>query len=121
MWWRLLPGLLVAGLLALGSWTQVLAHQYGYHALLGTPWWQRQVFRHPLAVYAPWQALVWTWRWGTPAWRVGFLAGTVGLGLLLVGAGWRGRWRRRTQPPPMTGHGTTIWATRRDVKKAGLL
>ena len=102
-------------------WTQTLARLYGYHPVLGEALWVVRPWRglvYPL--YAPWQALVWHWQWGekTVTW---LLIGGVSLAVLLtVGVWWC--WRERGgQPPPLEGHGTTRWARRRDVKKAGLL
>jgi|RhiMetdeSRZDD1v2_1073273.scaffolds.fasta_scaffold35554_5 hypothetical protein len=118
---RALLGGVILGTVALQGWTQYVAQSYGYHALLGTPWWSVEAFyrRHPL--YPPWKGVLWTWQWGGTSWRLGLVGGAVLLlGLVVLGS-WVGRRQRRTQPPPMTGHGTTQWATRRDVKKAGLV
>jgi hypothetical protein len=111
-------------LLLLGGlqvWTQWLAWQYRYHALLGASWGQVHAFYHWHKLYAPWKAVVWTWQWGSGAWRDGIVFG----GLLLVGSILIGLWlkrrRRRLQPPAMEGHGHTVWATKRDLRKAGLL
>lgn len=110
-------------LLACQGWTQYLAYHYAYHALLGTPWGHIQAFYVRHSLYLPWQGFVWTWQWGSTAARVVPLVMAL-LALLL--SLWSLRINAKTtrmlaKPPPMTGHGTTQWATRRDIKKAGLL
>ena len=111
-------------LLALGGlvyWTQTLARTYGYHPALGPPLWEVTPWRglvYPL--YAPWQALVWHWQWGEAS-TTWLLVGGVGLGLGLAVTVWWCWGGTGSQPPPMEGHGTTKWATRQHVKKAGLL
>lgn len=107
--------------IVLQTWTQWLAYHYGYHALLGTPWWQAQAFYVRHSLYPPWRGVLWTWQWGTSGAQWGLVAGALGLALTGVLLAWKSNQRGRTQPPPMTGHGTTQWATRRDIKKAGLL
>jgi hypothetical protein len=114
-------GGILLGVLVLQGWTQYLAHHYGYHALLGAPWWQGQGFWRRYALYPPWEGLRWSWQWGTLHGQRALLLGLL-VGVTLVGVWvWMTVRRRRRQPPPMTGHGTTQWATLRDVKKAGLL
>jgi type IV secretory pathway TraG/TraD family ATPase VirD4 len=118
---RVVCSLLLLGLLSLQGWTQYLAVTYGYAAVLGVPWWQGRVFARPQALYPPWRGMVWWWQWGSPSshlWVV--LAGTTLLLLVVAGCWWSGT-HRRTNPPPMEGHGTGQWATRRDIRKAGLL
>ena len=117
---RILAGCLLLAVCGLQGWTQHRAYQLGYHPALGAPLWQVQAFRQRHALYPPWGALVWAWRWGGTAMRVQLAGGVLGSGVLL-GAVLVGTTRRtRTQPPPMQGHGTTTWATRRDVRQAGL-
>jgi hypothetical protein len=120
---RALVVVLGLSVLGLQVWTQGLARYYGYHALLGSAWWQHQLFYRPVKVYAPWKALVWTWQWGTP--RTVFLMALGGVLVVVVGllVCWRpqGQGKQAGSPPPMTGHGSGQWATRRDIRKAGLL
>jgi len=118
---RIGGSLLLLGLLSLQGWTQYLAVTYGYSPLLGRPLWQGQFFARPQALYAPWQGLGWWWQWGARSshrWAV--LASSALLLLVVVGCWW-GVTHRRTNPPEMEGHGTGRWATRRDLRKAGLL
>lgn len=114
-------GSLLLAWIALQTWTQWLAYHYGYHALLGMPWGHVQAFYVRHSVYAPWKGLVWTVLWGTTGSKLVVLGGIVGLGMVVLLAWWIGQGQTRTQPPPMTGHGTTQWAKRRDIRKAGLL
>ena len=112
--------LVLTVLVGLVYWTQTLARMYGYHPALGEALWIVRPWRglvYPL--YAPWQALVWQWQWGeaTITWLT---LGSVSIGLAL--AGWW--WLRREpggEPPPLEGHGTGKWASKKDVRKAGLL
>jgi type IV secretory pathway TraG/TraD family ATPase VirD4 len=118
---RVVGSLLLLGLLSLQGWTQVMAMAYGYSPLLGRPLWRGQFFARPQALYAPWQGLGWWWQWGSHAsHRWTLLVGTAVLLLVLAG-GWWHMTQRRTNPPAMEGHGTGRWATRRDIRKAGLL
>ena len=121
--------LLLTMLGGLVCWTQTLARTYGYHPALGEALWEVKPWRglvYPF--YGPWKALVWQWQWGETS-GTWLLAGSAGLALLLAGLvwwGWQGLpWTpiqgRESQPPPLEGHGTGKWATKRDVKKAGLL
>jgi hypothetical protein len=120
-----------AGVILLGSvvvglqvFTQVLAYKAHYARALGPALGHADAFYRTHALYWPWQGLHWTWQWGAQAPDTIRLAAMmalvplgigIGLGMLIQGT------RRRTSPPPMTGHGTTQWATREDVKEAGLL
>jgi len=103
--------------------TQVLAFQAHYTAVLGTPRATVQVFAHSHALYWPWQGCAWVWRWGAHAPDAVRLAGLAAVGPLLLGCWWAaqtGRQGQRHAPPRMTGHGTTQWATGRDIRQAGL-
>lgn len=121
---RVLRLSLLVLLMALGGlvyWTQTLARTYGYHPALGPPLWELRPWHglvYPL--YAPWQALVWQWQWGEP-WLTWVVFGSLGLGLGLALAGWWWHVTRPGQPPPLEGHGTTRWASMKNVKRAGLL
>lgn len=105
-------------LVSLQVWTQVRAYHYGYHPLLGVPLWTEILGGRTHALYAPWQVFVWQWWWGSRVLLCGVGVGTL---LGLTGLLWlRHRRPGRGQPPAMEGHGTTTWATRRDIRKAGL-
>ena len=113
---RIIAGCVVLPLCAGQYWTQTVAYAYGYHAALGVPLWTFKAFYQQHSLYAPWQALVWQWQWGS---RVPVLAAASVLVVVVVGV--IGLRRRGGEAPPeMTGHGTTRWATKRNVKKAGL-
>ena len=112
--------LLLTVFVGLVYWTQTLARMYGYHPALGEALWVVRPWRgivYPL--YAPWQALVWQWQWGE-AITTSLIIGSVSTGLALAGWWWCHR-DSGGEPPPLEGHGTTKWAAKRDVKKAGLL
>jgi hypothetical protein len=118
----IMSGSLVAGL---QTFTEVLAYKAHYaRAALGPALWQVDAFYTAHALYWPWQGIRWAFRWGGMAPDTVRLAALlalvpvvmgIGLGMLLQGTG------RRTDPPALTGHGTTQWAKTRDVKEAGLL
>jgi type IV secretion system protein VirD4 len=106
--------------------TQVLAWQARYAPALGPPLLRLGPFpggplvlRQAHALYLPSAGWVWAWRWGrqhpTP-FRSAALA-AVGTMAVLV---WPLRRTAAPGPPPRTGHGTARWATRQDVKAAGL-
>jgi type IV secretory pathway TraG/TraD family ATPase VirD4 len=118
---RVVSSLLLLGLLSLQGWTQYLGVTYGYAAVLGVPWWQGRVFARHHALYLPWKGLVWWWQWGSRASHRWAVRVSVALLLLVVVGCWWSVTHRRTNPPPMEGHGTGQWATRRDIRKAGLL
>ena len=118
---RIIAGCLVLAVGGLWTWTQWEAYHYAYAPLLGTPWGHVRAFYQQHSLYAPWAGLVWRWRWGSPSLRLGIIGGGLALLCVSIALGWLA-WRlRQTQPPPMTGHGTTQWARRQDVRKAGLL
>ena len=102
-------------------WTQVAAYHYGYHPLLGAPLWSVRAFYRVHSLYAPWKVLVWRWQWGSPWLRLTLIGGMLVMLALAYGLRWLTGRLKATQPPEMTGHGTTAWATRRDVRKSGLL
>lgn len=118
---RVILGCLFLAVCGLIAWTQYLAYHYGYHSTLGPSLWTAQHFYHRYSVYWPWQAVVWQWRWGGLWWQVGMIGGAVGTVAICLGSGWLVRQQRHGQPPEMTGHGSTQWATTGDVRKAGLL
>lgn len=108
--------LLGCGVLACVLFTQALAYQAGYHRTLGAPLLRVPVRGQMHGLYAPWQGMQWAWQWGSSAPRVMQQAGMLAL-LPVTFAGLVWRWQRRGTggPPPMEGHGTTHWATRRDL------
>jgi type IV secretion system protein VirD4 len=119
---RLIAGCLLLAVCGLQGWTQYRAYHYRYHPTLGTPLWQVHAFSQRHALYAPWAVLGWAWQWDGTHRRLQIAGGGVASGTLLVlvalyGGGTR---RRRMQPPPMQGHGTTTWATRKDVRQSRL-
>ena len=120
---RPLQMVFVSGALAVQIFTQSLAWQARYHPALGRPVTTLHLGPSLHGVYWPWQGGVWAWHWGRAAMPTMCRAGTLAL-LPVLGAGLL--YRRQygadggTGPPPMTGHGSTTWATRRDVTAAGL-
>jgi len=126
---KLVCGLTCGVLLACVVFTQSLAYQARYGAALGSPLYVKHLFHRPHGVYYPWQGLEWAWRWGRQAPQAVKTAAGLALvpllgGVVLAFVGHRGAGQvahgRAGEPPPMTGHGTTVWATKRDIKKAGL-
>jgi type IV secretion system protein VirD4 len=101
--------------------TQVFAYQARYHPTLGTPLLEQRMFPPTWSpqgtgmhrVYTPAHLYLWAWRWGWQAPRtfqgaaLSLLSVTALLGLPL---------RRREKTPPLSAR----WATRRDLKAAGL-
>jgi hypothetical protein len=119
---RILAGCLLLMVGGLQAWTQCRAYGSRYHPALGTPVWQVQAFSQRHALYVPWAVLGWAWQWDGTRRRLQMVGGGVASGTLLVliamvGGGTR---HRRTQPPPMQGHGTTTWATTKDVRRSKL-
>ena len=124
MTWRTLATLASTTLLASQVGTQILAYQTHYAAALGPPLATWHVFSRPHGLYAPWQGWQWAWQWAwtSPgAFRTAALATGLTFALGLLAGGSRGRQGRHGQPPPGEGHGTARWATRREMKAAGLL
>jgi type IV secretion system protein VirD4 len=111
-------GVLTIGL-ALASATQVFAWQNAYHVSLGRPVAHLGIHR----LYAPTAYAGWLWRWGWKRPSAFQVSGSVGVILLALGALLvcrpQGAYRRGS-PPPMQGHGTTTWATERDIRESGL-
>jgi hypothetical protein len=124
MQWKTGGVVLMSWVVGLQTFTQVLAYRAHYARALGPGLWQAEAFYQRHSLYWPWQGLQWTWRWGTQApdaVRLAALIALIPLGLGLAVAMLGQGARRRTNPPPMEGHGTTQWARRGDVKEAGLL
>ena len=108
--------LLGCGVLACVLFTQALAYQAAYHPALGASLVHVTCRGHVHALYPPWKGMGWAWQWGSSAPRVMQMAGMLALlPFTLAGLAWR--WQRSGTggPPPMEGHGTTQWATRRDL------
>lgn len=112
-----LIGVSILAVVGLWGWTQYQAFQYAYHPALGVPWWTVRHFWTMHSIYAPWQGLVWAWRWGTLSTRLLLVGSIATVCLVVLGIVW---WSQRRQPPAMTGYGTGRWSTRGDMRKAGL-
>ncbi|MQX37632.1 conjugal transfer protein TraG [Roseospira navarrensis] len=112
--------LVVFAIVILGVWaaTQWAADMLGYQAQLGEPWFV--LFGWP--VYPPWALFVWWFAFEAYAPEVfdaaGLLAGMsgfMGAAAAIVGSLWRARQGRM-----VTTYGSSRWATRREVERAGL-
>jgi type IV secretion system protein VirD4 len=118
---RTLLSLSSSTLLASAVGTQVLAWQAHYAPVLGAPLTTVHAFAQTHGIYWPWQGWVWAWRWGWQAPGAMRWAGMVASLTFLLGTVVLSERRtRRSGPPPLTGHGTTQWATRQDMRDAGL-
>lgn len=113
--------LTVLGIIVLGVWasTQWAAHQLGYQAQLGQPWFWTFGGR----VYRPWQLFVWWFHFEAYApqvfHRCGLLAassGLMGCGVAVAGSLWRARQSRW-----VTTYGSARWASISEIARAGLL
>lgn len=104
----------------LGVWaaTQWAAAMLGYQAQLGQPWFVMA----DVPVYRPWQLFVWWYHYDAYAPGVFDRAGTLaaGSGFLACGAAVAGSLWRARQTRRVTTYGSSRWATRREIKKAGL-
>jgi type IV secretion system protein VirD4 len=112
--------LIVFAIVIAGVWasTQWAAAMLAYQPELGLPWF---VLRH-WPVYYPWALFDWWYHFDAYAPHVfakaGMLAGTSGfLGFLtaVFGSLWRAR-----QSNKVTTYGSARWASRRDIRRAGL-
>ena len=113
--------LIVLSIVILTLWgaTQWVAHELGYQAALGRPWFVMD--GHP--VYRPWRLFQWWYAYEAYAPEVfakgGAIAASGGLlGILaaVIGSVWRSRWERQ-----VTTYGSARWAERRDLVRAKLL
>ena len=113
--------LIVFAIILLGVWaaTQWAASMLGYQPELGPPW--RSVGDVPL--YRPWELFFWWYRFDAYAPgvfdRAGALAassGFLGCGAAIGGSLWRARQARF-----VTTYGSARWASRKEVRRAGLL
>jgi type IV secretion system protein VirD4 len=114
------PIVMAFAILLLGVWgaTQWAASMLGYQAQLGPPW--HVMLGIPF--YRPWQVFDWWYRYGAYARfvfdKAGMLAGVSGfLGCTTVIGG--SLWRARHAGHVST-YGSARWASRRDIKQAGL-
>jgi type IV secretion system protein VirD4 len=111
---------LVFAIMALGLWaaTQWAAHMLAYQHQLGLPWFNI----YQLPVYRPWALFPWWYNYNAyaPAVfdRAGMLAagsGFLGCGAAIIGSLWRAR-----QPGQATTYGSARFASRREMRRAGL-
>ena len=113
--------LIVLSIIVLTMWgaTQWVAHELGYQAGLGQPWFLWDDW----PVYRPWRLFQWWYAYEAYAPEVfargGAIAASGGLlGILaaVLGSVWRSRWERS-----VTTYGSARWAEKSDLQKAGLL
>ena len=113
--------LIVLSIIVLTLWgaTQWVAHELGYQAALGRPWFVLD----GQPVYRPWRLFQWWYAYEAYAPEVFAKGGAISasgglLGILaaVVGSVWRSRWERR-----VTTYGSSRWAGRRDLVRARLL
>lgn len=118
LFWQVLLVLLAAliGVWAAAQWT---AYELGYSPRLGAPWFE--LFGEP--VYAPWAFFGWWYAYNAYAPevfdRAGLIAssgGVLGLVVAVVASALRAR-----QSSRVTTYGSSRWARRGDIRKAGLL
>ncbi|MGV7209330.1 type IV secretory system conjugative DNA transfer family protein [Oxalobacteraceae bacterium A2-2] len=113
---KVVPILVVLGLVAgLQAATQFFAHQAGHAPVLGPRWHQ---------LYAPWDILLWAWRWYRHMPAAFIRAGSIGSSLsavvLIVLVVARMVASNTYKAHPYL-HGSARWADRRDIEHAGLL
>ena len=113
--------LIVLSIIVLTMWgaTQWVAHELGYQAGLGQPWFLWDDW----PVYRPWRLFQWWYAYEAYAPEVfargGAIAASGGLlGILAAVAGsvWRSRWERS-----VTTYGSARWSEKSDLVRAGLL
>jgi type IV secretion system protein VirD4 len=126
--WEMTPTKLLIGqivvvfaIVVFGVWTgtQMAAHELGYQARLGAPWFE--AFSTPL--YHPWRLFQWWYFYDAYAPeifdRAGMIAassGLAGCAAAIIGSLWRAR-----QGVMATTYGSSRWADRSDIEGAGLL
>ncbi|EIZ77949.1 TRAG family protein, partial [Novosphingobium sp. Rr 2-17] len=112
---------IVFAIVLLGVWaaTQWAAAMLGYQAQLGTPW----MIAFGVPIYRPWDLFIWWYHYEAYAPEVfdkaGVLAGAsgfLGCAAAIAGSLWRARQTRH-----VTTYGSSRWASRREIAKAGLL
>jgi type IV secretion system protein VirD4 len=113
--------LIVFAIIFLGVWsaTQWAASMLAYQPELGRPW----LMAGGIPLYRPWELFLWWYRYEAYAPgvfdRAGALAassGFLGCGAAIVGSLWRARQTRF-----VTTYGSARWATRKEVRRAGLI
>ncbi|MCC6915301.1 MAG: IncP-type conjugal transfer protein TraG, partial [Rhodospirillaceae bacterium] len=111
----------VFAIVILGVWsaTQMAAANLGYQARLGAPWFMVASF----PVYYPWRLFEWWYAYDAYAPqifnRAGLLAGSSGFLSCIVAI--IGSLLRARQGVLATTYGSSRWATRTDIERAGLL
>ncbi|NGO54537.1 conjugal transfer protein TraG [Allomesorhizobium camelthorni] len=107
-------------IVVLGVWTatQWCAHMLGYQPHLGLPWFVANGW----PIYQPWNLFVWWFQFEAYAPEVfdkaGMLAaasGLMGCAAAVAGSLWRAR-----QGGLVTTYGSSRWATKREIERAGL-
>lgn len=110
----------VFAIVLLGVWaaTQWCAHMLGHQAPLGAPWF----IAADWPIYKPWKLFEWWFHFDAYAPEVfdkaGMLAGTTGFmgcAAAIAGSLWRARQRGL-----VTTYGSSRWATKQEIEKAGL-
>jgi type IV secretion system protein VirD4 len=106
-------------ILALWTATQWTAHTLGYQPGLGNPWFM--IAGEP--VYKPWRLFQWWYAYEAYAPGVFMRGGAIAAsgGLLAALAAVIGSVLRARHQKHVTTYGSARWATKRDLKKAGLL
>jgi len=103
-----------------GVWfaTQWTAAQFSYDDYLGTPWFKAR----DIPVYYPWRLFEWWYAFDAYApetfskgGRIAAGSGFVGALFAVAGSVWRGR-----QAKALTTYGSSHWASRKDLSRAGL-
>jgi type IV secretion system protein VirD4 len=111
---------IVFAIVIAGIWasTQWVAAELGYQAQLGAPW----VVLFGIPVYQPWKLFEWWYAYEAYAPqifdRAGMLAGAsgfMGCAAAVVGSLWRARQNRL-----VTTYGSSRWANKREIERAGL-
>ena len=119
---KLLIGQILAvfAIVTLGLWaaTQWAASMLAYQAELGPPWF----LTRDLPIYRPWSLFLWWYRFNAYAPlvfdRAGALAGAsgfLGCAAAIVGSLWRAR-----QASEVTTYGSARWASKAEIRNAGL-
>lgn len=108
--WLMLLG---SAVVACQTFTQGIAWQARYHPALGRPVAQIPALYVLHGIYAPWQGVLWTWRWGAATPHVLGMPLLAAAATMALGIGIAGRVERRD-----TGQGR--WATRGDLRRAGV-
>ena len=112
--------LAVISVVILGLWlaTEFLAFRFGFSVRLGPPWCDLG----GLPLYAPWRMLLWWWEYGADAPQLFDEAGTIaaGGGVLAFVMAVSFALLRARQARVVTTYGSSRWASRSEIRKAGL-